>query len=80
MHPHNASQRPPACEKCERKMTPLGELPPVGNRMAIRVCKCNPCQRIGTMPVGGVKLNPETPRLRSHERRGLNGPVQSQTH
>ena len=48
MRPHDDTQRPPACEKCQREMTLLGRLPQIGIREAVCVYRCLPCQRIAT--------------------------------
>jgi hypothetical protein len=48
MRSEDDAQRPPACQKCLREMTPLGRLPPIGIRKAVRVYRCLPCQCIAT--------------------------------
>ncbi len=40
------------CEKCEREMLLVGELPSIGDRKAARVYRCLPCQRIVSAPEG----------------------------
>jgi hypothetical protein len=50
MTPNDDAKRSPVCEKCEREMMPVGKLPRIGTRKAVRVYRCLPCQSITSTP------------------------------